>query len=157
MTHEGTHQAAYNTGLHSRIGANPLWMVEGLATVFEAPGVRNSRANSGVKSRINADRLIWFGIFAKERRKPKSLETFLAGDDLFRTNPLDAYSQAWALTFYLFETRPREYAQYLRTVAARNPLEDYTPQARVADFQRTISKDLKVFEAEFLRFIAGIK
>lgn len=157
MIHEATHQAAFNTGLHSRIGANPVWMVEGLATVFEAPGVRSSRNDSGVKSRINRERLMWFGNFVKERRKPQSLEAFLAADDLFRANPLDAYSQAWALTFYLFETRPRNYAEYLRTVAGRNPLELYTPEARVADFKKAISQDLKLLEAEFLRFIADIR
>jgi Protein of unknown function (DUF1570) len=157
LIHEATHQAAFNTGLHSRIGQSPAWMVEGLATVFEAAGVRNSRADSGVKSRINPERLVWFGDFAKSRRKPQSLETFLSNDDLFATKPLDAYSQAWALTFYLFETRPRNYAEYLRSVASRNPLELYTPEARVADFQRAISKEIKLFEAEFLRFMAEIR
>src|SRR5262249_36583873 len=36
MIHEATHQVAFNTGLHSRIGESPKWIVEGLATVFEA-------------------------------------------------------------------------------------------------------------------------
>lgn len=157
LIHEATHQAAYNTGLHSRVGQSPQWMVEGLATVFEAAGVRNSRADSGIKSRINPERLTWFGNFVKERRKPQSLESFLAADDLFASNPLDAYSQAWALTFYLFETRPRNYAEYLRGVASRSPLEAYTPERRVADFKRAISKELKLFEAEFLRYMADIK
>lgn len=157
LIHEATHQAAYNTGLHSRIGENPLWTVEGLATVLEAPGVRNARANTGVKSRINPERYVWFGNFVKERRQPQSLEAFIAGDDLFQKNALDAYSQAWALTFFLFETRPRNYADYLRTIASRNPLESYTPEARVADFQRTISKELKLLEAEFLRYMAEIR
>lgn len=157
LIHEATHQAAYNTGLHSRVGETPTWMVEGLATVFEAPGVRNSRSNSGVKSRINPERLVWFGNFVKDRRKPQSLEAFLATDALFGASPLDAYSQAWALTFYLFETRPRNYAEYLRAVAARNPLEVYSSEARVADFKRMISRDIKLFEAEFLRYMADIK
>src|SRR5262245_25975677 len=47
MLHEATHQAAFNAGLHTRIGENPKWVVEGLATVFEAPGVRNAGANAG--------------------------------------------------------------------------------------------------------------
>jgi hypothetical protein len=157
LIHEATHQAAYNTGLHSRIGENPLWMVEGLATVFEAPGVRSARANTGVKTRVNRERLVWFGNFVKDRRKPRSLEAFIARDDLFGANVLDAYSQAWALTFFLFETRPRNYASYLRTVAARNPLEAYGPEARVADFKRTISSELNLLEAEFLRFMAELR
>src|SRR5262245_20690259 len=30
MIHEATHQVAFNTGLHSRLGCNPKWVVEGL-------------------------------------------------------------------------------------------------------------------------------
>jgi hypothetical protein len=157
LIHEATHQAAYNTGLHSRICQTPVWMVEGLATVFEAPGIRTNRANTGIKSRINPERFAWFREFAKERRQPRSLESFVAHDDLFGSNTLDAYSQAWAVTFFLFETRPRNYAEYLQTVADREPLEIYTPEARVADFEAAIGKEMKLLEAEFLRFMAEIR
>jgi hypothetical protein len=155
MIHEATHQAAFNTGLHSRIGESPKWVVEGLATVFEAPGIRN--ANASVKTRINRERFVWFGSFNKSHRKPQSLESFLANDDLFKSDALDAYSEAWALTFFLIETRPRLYAEYLRTIAARDPLLAYPADARVADFKKTVSKELPLLEAEYLRFIAGIK
>ena len=69
----------------------------------------------------------------------------------------DAYSEAWALTFFLIETRPRSYAAYLRTIAARDPLRAYPAEDRIADFKNTISKELPLLEAEFLRFIAAIK
>jgi len=157
MIHEATHQAAFNTGLHSRVGENPKWVVEGLATVFEAPGIRNSGANIGAKMRINLERLVWFGDYSRSRRQPKSLEAFLSKDDLFRSAALDAYSEAWAFTFFLVETRPRLYAEYLRTIAARDPLMVYTPEARIADFKQTVSKELPLLEAEFLRYMATLK
>jgi hypothetical protein len=157
MIHEGTHQVAFNTGLHSRIGSTPKWVVEGMATVFEAPGIRNSSANSGVKMRINRDRFIWFGNYSKSRRKPRSLESFLASDDAFKSDVLDAYSEAWALSFFLIETRPRPYADYLRTIAARDPLLVYSAEQRVADFKQTVSKELPLLEAEYLRFIGQIR
>ncbi len=157
MIHEATHQAAFNTGLHSRMGETPKWVVEGLATVFEAPGVRGASASTGVKTRINRERFIWFGNYSKSRRKARSLESFLASDDFFRSDVLDAYSEAWALTFFLIETRPRAYADYLRVMTTRDPLLVYSPQERVADFKRTVSKELPLLEAEFLRFMAGIK
>src|SRR5204863_7870023 len=100
MIHEATHQVAFNTGLHSRVGENPKWVVEGLATVFEAPGIRSSGAGPAVKNRINRERFIWFGNYAKARRKPKSLEAFLSSDDLFKSAVLDAYSEAWAFSFF---------------------------------------------------------
>jgi len=157
MIHEATHQVAFNTGLHSRIGATPKWVVEGLATVFEAPGIRNSSTNSGVKMRINRDRYVWFGNYCKSRRKPRSLESFLASDESFKSDILDAYSEAWALSFFLIETRPRAYAEYLRTIAARDPLLVYSEKDRVADFKQTISKELPLLESEFVRFIAQIR
>jgi hypothetical protein len=158
IIHEATHQLAFNMGLHSRVGETSLWVVEGLATVFEAPGIRNSSANLGAKTRINHDRYVWFGNFQKERRKPKSLEAFIASDDFFKSNPLDAYSQAWALTFFLVETRSRQYARYLQITSARNPFAEYPPEAREADFKQAFGSNLVLLEAEFLRFIAsGIK
>jgi hypothetical protein len=157
MIHEGTHQVAFNTGLHTRVGATPKWVVEGLATVFEAPGIRNSSANLAPKARINPERLVWFGNYSKGRRAPKSLEAFLATDQMFAAQTLDAYSEAWSLTFFLIETRPRQYAKYLALLAARNPLVAYPPAARIADFKQAFGNDLALLEAEFLRFIGGIR
>jgi hypothetical protein len=158
IIHEATHQLAFNMGLHSRVGETPQWVVEGMATVFEAPGIRNSSANLGPKTRINHDRYVWFGNFQKTRRKPKSLEAFIAGDDLFQSSALDAYSQAWALTFFLVETRSRQYAKYLQAISVRNPFADYPAEARVADFKQAFGGNLAILEAEFLRFVtSGIK
>jgi len=156
LIHEATHQAAFNTGLHSRIGPSPKWVVEGLATVFEAPGIRTP-GSASVKTRINRERFLWFSDYSKSRRKGKSLETFLTGDDLFKSSVLDAYSEAWAFSFFLIETRPRPYAEYLRLIAERNPLAAYSGPERLADFKKAVSSDLPVLEAEFLRFIASIK
>jgi hypothetical protein len=157
MIHEATHQAAFNAGLHSRIGQNPVWVVEGLATVFEAPGIRNSGGSGPARTRINHGRFLAFGDFCKSRRKPKSLETFIADDGVFKTSVFDAYAEAWALSFFLIETRPRAYCQYLRTIAARDPMRVYPAADRLTDFKNTISKELPLLEAEYLRFIAGIK
>jgi hypothetical protein len=154
LIHEATHQLAFNMGLHNRVGTVPLWVVEGMATVFESPGIRNSSANLGSKSRINLERYVWFGNYQKSRRKPKSLEAFIAGDTLFQSNTLDAYSEAWALTFFLVETRSRQYAKYLQTISARNPLFDYPAEARVSDFKQAFGGNLALLEAEFLRFIS---
>jgi hypothetical protein len=157
MIHEATHQAAFNTGLHSRIGESPRWVVEGLATVFEAPGIRNSGGGPAVRNRINHERFLWFGNYSNTRRTAKSLEAFLSNDELFRSAVLDAYSEAWAFSFFLIETRPRPYGDYLRAIAARDPLRAYPAAERLADFKKAVSRDLPLLEAEFLRFMAAIK
>lgn len=156
IIHEATHQLAYNTGLHSRIGWNPRWIVEGLATVFEAPGIRDGTKNRTAASRINRGRFVRFGNFAAERYKTKSLESFLASDKMFQASMSDAYAQAWAFSFFLIETRPRKYGELLKTIAAREPLSGYPAEQRVADFRRIVADNLNLLEAEFLRFMKRI-
>lgn len=155
IVHEATHQVAFNTGLHNRLGANPKWAVEGLATVFETAAARNT--SSTTSRRINVERFLWFGNFSKERRKPKSLQTFLASDRAFETNPLDAYSEAWAFSFFLIETRPRQYVQYLKKVAQRDAFHTATPDERLADFQSVFGKETALLESQFLRFVGELK
>src|SRR5579862_3960399 len=73
IVHETTHQVAFNTGLHSRIAETPKWVIEGLATMFEAPGIRDSQKNASPKLRINRGRYVWFTNYMKSRRQPHSL------------------------------------------------------------------------------------
>ncbi len=159
IIHEATHQVAFNTGLHVRIGSNPKWVVEGLATVFEAPGIRDSSKSRGgnAKQRINRERYLWFQNFKQERRKPYSLETFIADDKMFESAALDAYSQAWALTFYLIETRPRKYAELLKIIASKDPMYEYKSRDRVKDFQKVFGSNMKLLDADFVRFMDRLK
>ena len=155
VIHEATHQVAFNTGLHRRLGSNPKWLVEGLATVFENSGIRN--AGTTASNRINPERFVWFGSYKQQRRKPKSLASVITSDALFEANALDAYSEGWALSFYLMETRSRDYSKYLSAVARRDQFSEYTPQQKLADFQAAFGKDMGLLEAQYLRFISGLK
>jgi len=152
VIHEATHQVAFNTGIHSRIGQNPQWVVEGLATLFEADGIRARQAEGDVSDRINSERFEWFQNYRRQRRPTDSLEAFLRDDTLFKRASLDAYSQSWALTFYLVETRPAEFARYLKAISARDPLTRYDADSRVANFRDAFGKDLGVIENGLLRF-----
>lgn len=152
VIHEATHQIAFNTGIHSRIGQNPQWVVEGLATLFEADGVRVRQIAADVSDRINPERLEWFQMYSRKRRPSGSLEAFIRDDSLFKRAPLDAYSQAWALTFFLVETRPVEFARYLKAISARDPLTRYDANSRLRDFRDAFGKDLDFLETGMLRF-----
>ena len=48
VIHEATHQVAFNLGIHSRMNADPKWVVEGLATVFEREAARLSNRQANV-------------------------------------------------------------------------------------------------------------
>ena len=157
IVHEATHQIAYNFGLHSRMGETPRWVAEGIATVFEPEGVRDSSAGRDIKQRLNRERFIEFQNYAKSRRPAKSLKAFIESDSLYESAVLDFYAQSWALTFFLIETRPRNFSAYLKRMAARDPFAEYPAADRIADFRDTIHKDIDWLDVQFLRFVDGLK
>ena len=158
MIHEATHQVAYNIGLHSRVGETPRWVVEGMATVFEPEGMRNSAAGNSAKQRLNWERYVVFQNFVQtKRRPPKSLRSFIESEDLYESSVLDYYAQSWALTFLLVETRPRNYSAYLKRIAARDPFAEYPAKERLADFKETIHADVDWLDMQLVKYIDGVK
>lgn len=157
LIHEATHQIASNAGIHNRFAPTPLWVAEGLATSFEAPGVYDSHSYTSQADRVNRDRLTAFRKDVAPHHRPEMISSMVASDDAFRTNPETAYAEAWALTFYLIETEPRKYAQYLKRTASRPIFQKYTPAQRTADFVAVFGGDWRMIEARFLRFMASVK
>ena len=70
---------------------------------------------------------------------------------------LDIYAQSWALTFFLVETRLRNYLAYLKRIAARDPLRDYPAKKRLADFKETIHPDVDWLDVQFVKYIDGLR
>lgn len=157
IIHEATHQTAFNTGIHSRYSPPPLWVAEGLATMFESPGVYDSRSYPHRSDRVNRQRLEAFKELVRPVHRPDLLRSLIASDRLFRRSPGLAYAESWALSFYLVETRPREYAEYLTRTAERPPFSDYTAAERTADFCSVFGDDWRMLEAQFLRFIEQVR
>ena len=157
IIHEATHQTAFNTGIHSRYTPPPLWLAEGLATMFEAPGVYDSRYHTGQGDRINRARLSDFRRLVVPQHRPEMLRALVASDRPFQISPVRAYAEAWALSFYLVETQPRNYAKYVALSAQRPPFSEYTAAQRTADFTAVFGENWRMLEARFLRFMAGIK
>ncbi len=157
IIHEATHQTAFNAGVHRRFAAEPRWLVEGLATMFEAPGVWSARYDHTQADRVNRGRLTGFHKYVASHRQPGSLATLLTTDDAFRSDPDGAYAEAWALSFYLSETQPKLYAAYLTKTAERPVFSEYPAVERLADFQAIFGSDMKMFEAKFLRYMQDVK
>jgi hypothetical protein len=153
IVHETTHQVGYNIGIHSRIGETPMWVIEGLATVLEAPGIR-VRGSSDAADKINTDRLNWFSTEYESRRQPGDLARMVAEDELFRNQALDAYSSAWAFTYFMTENpaRARSFIRYLRILGERDPLQHYSAEQRLKEFQSAFG-DISKVEMDFLRSI----
>ena len=111
---------AFNTQIHNRLAVPPRWAGEGLALLFDAPGVWNPHQYRLAKDRINPARLSAVpGVHerAASRRQPAAVHPeFRAG---VCCRAALAYPEAWALTFFLSETEPAKYLQYLARTAAR--------------------------------------
>lgn len=157
LIHEATHQVAFNTGVHSRYSPPPTWVAEGLAMLFEAPGVHDSHDYPDKSDRVNRDRLRLFRQYVLPCHSPKMIRLMVGSDKLFRVNPTVAYAESWAFTFFISETMPRKYARYLKLTASRPPFSDYSPVERTADFTSVFGGDWRMLEARFLRYIAAIE
>ena len=152
IIHETTHQVGFNIGIHSRIGGTPCWVLEGMATVLESPGMRTHRGSSGQPDQFNAERLEWFRKNYSARRQPGDLAKLIASDDMFRQQTLDAYSAAWGITWFLTENpaRARLFSKYLKTIGEHDPLQPYTATERLKDFQ-SIFGDIARMEVDYVR------
>ncbi|HYO24795.1 MAG TPA: DUF1570 domain-containing protein [Lacipirellulaceae bacterium] len=155
IIHEATHQTAYNVGVHARFTEQPRWLVEGLAMMFEAPGVWNATSIQTQGDRLNMYRLGYFRA-AAAKRPANWIAQLVASDRPFETTTLDAYAAAWALSFYLCETRPQEYSGYLARVAARPRFSAYPPETRLRDFARAFGSDFELLAAHLARYVEGL-
>lgn len=135
IQHETAHQALFNLGVHTRGRWNPLWIVEGLACLFETPP---STSGAGIGA-VNAIRLLDFREAVnpadpRGRLRPEDILDAIADGRLTapaelidRPNLLGQrgrkgtthYAVAWALTHYLHRAQTAELAAYLRAVARR--------------------------------------
>lgn len=153
IIHEATHQTAFNTGIHRRFGAIPRWLAEGLGTMFEAEGVFDSTRHSSRPSRYNRSRLARFQQLVKNRAAG-TLEELVVSDRMFQADADRAYAEAWALSFFLAETRPKKYSELLARTASRPAFVLYDAPPRRADFTAIFGDNLRHLEAEFLAFMA---
>ena len=152
VVHEATHQAAYNTGMHARLADIPLWVSEGVAVFFETPDVENPRGWRKVDV-VNPSRL---GDFEKylTSRPADSLSLLIADDHRFRNSDtaVAAYAEAWALNYFLLQVHPREYVQYLKHLAEKQPLVWSSPEERIKEFEASSGLSLIRLDAELIRY-----
>ena len=158
IIHEATHQTAFNTGIHNRF-ARPA----GLARRRAGHDVRGPRRlelavvphaqrphQQGPAAPTSAPNL--------KNRKPGTFGNLIASDQMFKTDAAAAYAEAWAMTLFLCETRPRELAAVLRRrLADRADFSNYFATERVNDFAECFGSDFKQLEANFLNWMAEIR
>ena len=156
IVHEATHQLAYNSGLQTRYADNPLWLSEGLAMFFETPDFRSDKG----WRRVGGVHPIRLGQFraSLDAGSPRRLEQLLVHDEVFRDPETagPAYAEAWSLSYYLLRRQPDRFIEYLREIAAEQPLINRTAAERVAMFRRHFG-DLTVLDEDFVRYMIKLK
>ena len=157
VIHEAAHQTAFNIGIHRRYGDDPIWIVEGIGTMFEAKGVWNSRWYKSLGDRINRRQLENYRETVTQSTSLQILQQQILSNGLFDQQPKLAYAHAWALTFYLTEKEPVKFAEFLRRIRRRKAFSKYSPKERLADFQQVFGSDLQMFDARFQRFMATLR
>lgn len=153
VIHEGIHQVAFNCGFHDRNISNPVWLVEGIATVMEVPELDEKGKWVGI-GQINWDR-------AESLKKQWSevREGFLQQliqDDQFLRAPSTAelgYAEGWALTYYLIKSRKKEFMKFISDINSRDVLVPYTSEERLADFRSAFGETPDQMEPDFRRFM----
>lgn len=156
IIHEALHQAAFNAGLHNRFGQTPRWVAEGLGTLFEARGVWNSRQYPAAGDRVNRSQLESFRRYLARRQK-SAIPDLVSSDRPFNLDVQGAYAEAWALTWYLSETEPKKYFDYLKRTAAIKSFEPYTAPQRLKDFTDTFGGNFEMLNAKLLRQVEAVK
>ena len=61
------------------------------------------------------------------------------------------------LTFFLSETRPRQYYEYLKLTSDEKAGSTSDPSRRLADFIKAFGKDLGLLESHYQRFVSQMR
>ena len=157
VIHEATHQLAFNSGLHERFAAIPVWLSEGMAIYFESPDLSSSRGWKTI-GKVNSVRLRQFQKFT-HHRAADSLVSLVSSDERFRVAGMatQAYAESWAFCYYLIRSHPKEFAEYLRILQQKSPLGEDSPQRRLDDFRAAFGEPPQAFNDEVLQMVRRLR
>jgi hypothetical protein len=146
IAHEATHQLAFNQGVHSRFRPVPRWASEGLAAIFEAPGVHDPAHHSELADRWPAGYSNALRDLIAHDQLPGKIKRLVSDDSFFDDDPATAYAVAWGLSYYLAENQADSYRDYLRATTAGDEFSQVNPQVRFEEFCRHFGDDFRRLE-----------
>lgn len=161
IIHEAAHQVAFNSGLHERFSAYPLWLCEGLAMMFETPQMNRSGVwVPGI--RMNGRRLHTLALYMQARPDDPLRAIVMSDSPLQKGNVgsvTNAYAVSWGLTYYLAMKRPADFQKYIRLMAEKENFVTASPEERLKDFEdvfgdnwpKMLNDMIKYYEAELRR------
>lgn len=138
MRHEASHQLLYNSGVLSRGRAYPLWIDEGLATLFETNPTTVNPFRLAIYRRMREEGSL---LSLRELIEAQLVEIQPEGIGRY-------YTQAWAFTYFLWNRHPERVVAFLEALRLDDPAVDAE-----AAFKRHIAQDDDRIEVEFRRFM----
>jgi Protein of unknown function (DUF1570) len=155
--HEAAHQIAFNRGVHQRLSIPPLWLLEGLASIFEAPGMMSQRSTIQPSDLLNRTRWEkWKSLSENPEKMSKLFQAMIVDDELFRLHPDEAYSIAWGVSLYMAERQTLSYINYVRKLSSLGVGDEYTAGKRLADFRASFNGDTLLLVKSADRFLTGL-
>lgn len=154
VQHEVAHQLLYNFQVHHRDAPNPVWFVEGLATLFEPPP---GKTGAGFNV-VNQYRL-WRLREADAANALADLREFVQKPELLRGSgdQMDrGYAQAWGLMYYLSQKKKAELRQFVELIKTRKPREVIPPERELADFEKCFGKLDESFRKNWHKFLKSV-
>ncbi len=144
FVHEATHQISYNCGLIQRYAACPLWVSEGIATLYETPDLNGKKAwSSDIK--VNPDRLNRFYRFITESEPREPMKQLVESDETYRLtngdNVLDAYATGWTMMHFLNAKAGDRLVEYLKIISQKKPFVTNDAETRLHDFESVFRAD----------------
>ena len=154
IVHEATHQSAFNTEIQNRFSPPPLWMAEGLAMLFEAPGYSRSRQFTDPKDRVNRKRLAALRKLGPVTSLPTKILSVVGDNRLYETNPTEFYTLSWAMTWFLAEERHDRLVQFMKKDASRRAYVARTPGDELKLFSKYFGNDVGKLKQDIGKFYA---
>jgi hypothetical protein len=140
ISHEATHQLAFNMGIHQRCTSSGLWLIEGFATMFESPAYSHV-AREGRSSWPASRKGTWEELSRDPSRTAQYLDSLVRNDNLFQHDADTAYTLSWALTNYLMEKETRKFSDYMFQLSRLPFAEQMTSNDRWLHFRSIFGKD----------------
>ena len=165
IQHEAGHHIDFNIGLFPSDVFNdpdsfdsiPRWLVEGTTMMFEFPPTK-AGASLGT---VNHGRLDEFDkIYGRKdehrRLSPQQLKTFILDNSVFLRGGGSTYSLGWALVYYCWKEKRREFGQYVQIIAQREPGFDVSYTQREREFEDLLGRVDEDWIDDWYEFLDGL-
>jgi hypothetical protein len=159
FVHEAVHQISFNCGMFRRYAACPLWVSEGIATLYETPDFNSVKAwSSNIK--VNQVRLNRFYRYFSERNPQEPLKKLVLSDEPFQFSNgdqvLDSYATCWAMMHWLNAKHGDKLVEYLKIISQKKSHIPYDKEERFREFESFFGDNWDRMHRAFYNYVGEL-